>query len=79
MGTEAEAREYERTRTAKEGYVVNEKGKRIGILIDLNEYHKMLEELEDLESIRAYDEAKTSGSEAIPFETAVEEIERERE
>lgn len=33
---------------------------------------------EDAEAIRAYDAAKTSGEEAIPFEQAVEEIERAR-
>ena len=63
----------------KDRYVVNEKGDRIGILIDLNEYHKILEELEELASIRAYDKAKTSGGEAIPFEKAIEEIERKRQ
>jgi hypothetical protein len=34
--------------------------------------------LEELESIRAYDAAKASGDEVIPFEQAVTEIERER-
>jgi hypothetical protein len=39
---------------------------------------KELDELEELESIRAYDEAKASGEDAIPFEEAVAEIERSR-
>ena len=64
---------------AKERYVVNDKGERIGVLLDLNDYHKMLEELEELESIRAYDEAKASSDEAIPFEKAIEEIESKRQ
>jgi hypothetical protein len=34
--------------------------------------------LEELESIRAYDVAKSSGDEAIPFEQAIEEIEKQR-
>jgi hypothetical protein len=34
--------------------------------------------VEELESIRAYDDAKTSGDEAIPFEQAIEEIRRRR-
>ena len=38
----------------------------------------MLEELEELESIRAFDLAKASGERAIPFEQAIQEIERER-
>ena len=35
----------------------------------------MLDELEELESIRAYDQAKSKDDEAIPFEQAVAEIE----
>jgi hypothetical protein len=32
------------------------------------------EDLEDLESIRAYDAATSSGDEVIPFEQALEEL-----
>lgn len=60
----------------KERYVVDEKGNRVGVLLDLEDYQKLLEELEELESIRAYDAAKSSGNKAIPFEQAVEEIEK---
>jgi hypothetical protein len=62
----------------KERYIVDEKGNRVGVLLDIEDYHKLLAELEELESIRAYDAAKASGDEAIPFEQAVAEIERER-
>lgn len=62
----------------KERYVVDEEGHRIGVILDMAEYRKMIEELEELESIRAYDAAKASGDEAIPFEQAVDEIERHR-
>ena len=34
--------------------------------------------LEEMESIQAYDDAKASSDEAIPFEQAVEEIRRDR-
>ena len=56
--------------------MVDEKGNRVGVLLDLEDYQKLLEELEELESIRAYDAAKSSGDKAIPFEQAVEEIEK---
>ncbi|MCK4732834.1 MAG: hypothetical protein KAT65_10305 [Methanophagales archaeon] len=46
---------------ATEKYLVDGKGERIGVLLDLNDYRKILEELEELESIRAYDKAKASG------------------
>lgn len=62
----------------KEHYVVDETGKRVGVLLGIKDYQKLLEELEELESIRAYDAAKASGDEAIPFEEAVAEIEQDR-
>ncbi len=62
----------------KERYVVDGKGNRIGVLLDVRDYRKLLEELEELECIRAYDAAKASGDEAIPFEEAVAEIEKKR-
>jgi hypothetical protein len=48
------------------------------VLLDISDYHKLLEELEELEAIRAYDAAKASGDEVIPFGQAVAEIERKR-
>jgi hypothetical protein len=38
-----------------------------------------IEELEELEAIRAYDAAKASGDQAIPFEQAIAEVESDRE
>jgi hypothetical protein len=63
----------------KEQYVVDENGQRIGVLLDIAEYQKILEELEELEAIRAYDLAKANEDEVIPFEQAIAEIEQERQ
>lgn len=63
----------------KERYVVDEQGNRTAVLLDFQRYLELLEAQEELESIRAYDEAKTSGDETIPFEQAVAEIEGARE
>lgn len=64
--------------TFKENYVIDERGNRVAVLLDISDYYKLLEELEELESVRAYDAAKDSGDEAIPFEQAVTEIEQDR-
>ncbi|HYN20275.1 MAG TPA: hypothetical protein VE078_04895 [Thermoanaerobaculia bacterium] len=61
-----------------ERFVVDEAGNRVGVLLEIAEYQAMLEQLEELESLRAYDLAKASGEEAIPFEQAIQEIERNR-
>jgi hypothetical protein len=58
-------------------FLVNDQGRKEGVLIDIKLYEKILDELEELESIRAYDKAKASGDEMLPFEKAVKEIERD--
>ena len=60
------------------GFLTDEAGNRVGVLLDIAEYPSMLEQLEELDSIRAYELAKSSGEKAIPFEQVVQEIERDR-
>jgi hypothetical protein len=57
-------------------FLTNEKGEKVAVVIGIEEYEKLLEELEDLEDIRAYDEAIASGEPPIPFEQAIAEIKR---
>jgi PHD/YefM family antitoxin component YafN of YafNO toxin-antitoxin module len=64
--------------TLKERFLVNEKGDQVAVLLDIDDYHKLLEALEELESIRAYDAAKAMGDDAIPFGQAIDEIEGNR-
>jgi hypothetical protein len=61
--------------TPKERFIVDEKGQRVGVLLDIEDYRRLLEDAEELEAIRAYDAAKASGDEAIPLEQALAEIE----
>ena len=58
----------------RERYLTDEDGNRIGVVLDLADYKRILDELEELESIRAFDRAKSSDDEAIPFEDALSEI-----
>lgn len=62
--------------TIKEKYVVDENGNQVAVFIDIQSYRNLMKELEELESIRAYDSAKTSGDPIIPFDQAVTEIEQ---
>ena len=59
-------------------FLTDEKGQRIAVVISIEDYEKILEELEDLDDIRAYEEAKASGDTAVPFDEAVARIERNR-
>ncbi len=59
-------------------YIVDENGKRVSVILPIEEYESMLEELEELEDIRAYDEAKAAlergEDEVIPLDQAMREI-----
>ncbi len=61
----------------KEKYVIDENGEQVGVLLNIDDYRKIIEEIEELDCIRAYDAAKASGDEVIPFEQAIKEIEKE--
>lgn len=62
----------------KTKYITDEQGNRVGVLLDIIEYQKILEELEELDAIRAYDRAICSDEEEIDFESAIAEIEKNR-
>ncbi len=55
-------------------FVVDENQRRQAVLLPVAEWHKVVEELEELDDIRAYDEAKLAPGEPISFEEAVREI-----
>jgi PHD/YefM family antitoxin component YafN of YafNO toxin-antitoxin module len=66
-------------------YVVDENGKHVSVLLPIEEYERLIEELEELEDVlatQAYDEAKAElergEDELIPWEQAKKEIEEER-
>jgi len=57
--------------TFNQRYLVDEKGNQIGVFLDLKDYHYILEELEELEVLRTYDQAKACPDEIISFEDAI--------
>jgi hypothetical protein len=59
-------------------FLTNEKGEKIAVVISVEEYEKLLEEIEDLEDICAINERKASGEIPIPLEQALAEIRRNR-
>ena len=63
-------------------YVTDESGNRVAVLLDIKEYERMVEELEDIADARAVDEVRAAVArgedEFIPYEQAREEIARGR-
>ena len=58
----------------REQFIEDDQGNRIAVVISPRTYEMLLEALEELESIRAYDEAVSSHEESIPFDQALAEI-----
>jgi PHD/YefM family antitoxin component YafN of YafNO toxin-antitoxin module len=59
-------------------YIVDENGKRTGVILPVEKYEPLLEALEDLEDARLYDEARAAlergESEVVPLDQAMREI-----
>jgi hypothetical protein len=64
-------------------YLTDENAKPTGVVLDIEEYERLREIEDEMEDIRRYDEAMAARqrgeSDAIPWEQAKREIERERE
>jgi len=57
-------------------YIVDENLNKKSVILPYSEWKNIVEEMEELEDIRAYDQAKNEvNDESIPFEQAVKEIE----
>lgn len=59
----------------KERYVIDEAGKAVAVLLDIEDYRKLMEALEDLDARRVYEEAKAIPGRLIPLEEAIRELE----
>ena len=60
--------------TVHQEYLVDEQGSRRAVVVPVAEWERILEALEELEDIRAYDDAKSRSSDPVPFEEAMAEI-----
>ena len=58
-------------------YTVDEKQHRRVVLLPLVEWEHVIEELEELDDIRAFDAVKEMSQQSVPFEQAVREIGRD--
>ena len=56
-------------------FIKDDAGRNLGVFLTTLEFQQLLDELEELEDIKTYDEAKSrKNDESIPFEQALEEI-----
>jgi PHD/YefM family antitoxin component YafN of YafNO toxin-antitoxin module len=55
-------------------YVVDENQRPQAVILPVAEWERIVEELDELDDIRAYDEAKAGPQDAVAFEQAIREI-----
>ncbi len=59
-------------------YITDKTGKKISVVLPMKDFKAIMEELEELEDIRLYDEAKKSNEPSIPIDDAFKLIEAKR-
>ena len=57
-----------------EEYLVDQEGHRKAVVVPISTWEQIIEALEELDDIRAYDGVKRGPSDIVPFEQAVSEI-----
>jgi hypothetical protein len=56
--------------------IKDNKGNKIGVFLPIEAYEKILDRLEELEDMKAYDEYKTKKEETIPLRDAIKQRKR---
>jgi PHD/YefM family antitoxin component YafN of YafNO toxin-antitoxin module len=59
-------------------YITDNTGKKISVVLPLKDFNAIMEELEELEDIKLYDEAKKANEPSIPIDDAFKMIEAKR-
>jgi hypothetical protein len=54
-------------------FITDGNGKKISAVLPIKQYQQLLEELEDLADIRAYDKAKAKKETSIPLRDAIQQ------
>lgn len=60
-------------------YITDSAGKKTSVVLSMKDFKAIIEELEELEDIKLYDEAKKVKQEFIDADEAFREIEKKRE
>lgn len=59
-------------------FIIDAEGNKISVILPVKEFEALLEELDEMEDIRLYDEAMKEDGESIPIDEAFKMIEEER-
>lgn len=59
-------------------FVIDTSGKKTGVFLSMKDYKKMMEELEELDDIKAYDKAKKRNEKTMPLREAIKLRKKEK-
>jgi len=77
MATRTKAKPTQIRKPRSREFVVDGRGKRVAVLLPIEEYEELIEALEQRDDIRAIEEAEAEGGEAIPWEEVKAELRTE--
>ncbi|PJZ68266.1 hypothetical protein CH373_10530 [Leptospira perolatii] len=60
-------------------FITNEKGKKLSVILSIKEYKALLEDSEELEDIKLYDEVKAKKEERVPLKDYLKTRKRKRQ
>lgn len=58
-------------------FILDDDGNNVGVVLDFTEYQALMERIDELEDILAYDKAKKEVSDTIPFDVFLKELENQ--
>ncbi|MEO5648481.1 MAG: hypothetical protein ABIR03_01005 [Ginsengibacter sp.] len=59
-------------------FLTDNKGKKTSVLLSMKDYEKIMEELEELGDIKAYDKAKKRNEKTVPLRDAIKLRKKEK-
>ena len=65
--------------TMKTQFITNEKGNKVGIILSIKDYEKLMDELDEVHTVRMYDKAKAEKLTFQPFEKVLVDNKRKRQ
>ena len=62
----------------KTKFITDDHGKKLAVILPIKDYNKIIDDLEELEDIKLYDQAKKDNEDSLPIDEAFRLIEQER-
>lgn len=62
----------------KTQFITDDKGNKVGVILSIKDYERLMDEVDEAHTVRMYDKAKSEKLSFRPFEEAIKDIEQQR-